>query len=245
MFETSTPFRDDLLRFEKIAHLHGFESFRPLIDGSVTNVNSLSPQLVQVGLTCVQIALARLWISWGIQPAAVVGHSLGEYAALHVAGVLSISDTIYLVGSRAKVLQEAYVFGSHAMLAVKSSVATVTKALAGEAFEIACISGSEETVLGGTLSAIDDIASRLATEGLNAIKLHVPFAFHTSQVDPILDDFEIEARSAVFAKPTIPVISPLFGKVITEAEVDASYLRRHLEKKSIFLQPLQQPRKTT
>lgn len=235
LFETSTPFRDDLLRFEKIAHLHGFESFRPLIDGSVTDVNSLSPQLVQVGLTCVQIALARLWISWGVQPAAVVGHSLGEYAALQIAGVLSISDTIYLVGSRAKVLQEACVFGSHAMLAVKSSVATVTKALAGEAFELACINGSEETVLGGTLSAVDDIASRLATEGLNAIKLHVPFAFHTSQVDPILDDFEIEARSAVFAKPTIPVISSLLGKVITEAEFDASYLRSHSREKVDFL----------
>ncbi|MCJ1283716.1 hypothetical protein MMC26_003047 [Xylographa opegraphella] len=235
LFETSAHFRDDLLRFEKIVQLHGFESFRPLIDGSVSDVDTLSPQLVQVGLTCVQIALARLWISWGIQPAAVIGHSLGEFAALHIAGVLSISDTIYLVGSRAKVLQEACVFGSHAMLAVKSSASTVTKALNGKDFEIACINGSEELVLGGTQSAIDEIASCLAREGLKAIKLHVPFAFHTSQVDPILDAFEIEARSAVFAKPTIPVISPLLGKVITNAEFNASYLRRHSREKVDFL----------
>ncbi|MCJ1378214.1 hypothetical protein MMC17_001311 [Xylographa soralifera] len=235
LFETSAHFRNDLLRFERIVHLHGFESFRPLIDGSVSDVDSLSPQLVQVGLTCVQIALARLWISWGVQPAAVLGHSLGEFAALHIAGVLSISDTIYLVGSRAKVLQEACVFGSHAMLAVKSSVSAVTKALNGKAFEIACINGSEELVLGGTQSAIDEIASCLASEGLKAIKLHVPFAFHTSQVDPILDAFEIEARSAVFTRPAIPVISPLLGKVVTEAEFDASYLRRHSREKVDFL----------
>ncbi|KAI9875645.1 MAG: hypothetical protein M1830_008148 [Pleopsidium flavum] len=235
LFETSPCFRNDLLQFEKIVRMEGFESFLPLIDGSVSDVDTLSPPLVQVGLVCIQVALARLWISWGVQPSAVVGHSLGEYAALHVAGVLSISDMICLVGTRATLLQKACVFGSHAMLAVKSSVATVERAVSGPDFEVACINGPEETVLGGTQQAIDDIAGRLAKQGLKGIKLHVPFAFHTSQVDPILDSFEHEASSAVFARPAIPVISPLLGRVVTEADFDPHYLRRHSREKVDFL----------
>jgi acyl transferase domain-containing protein len=105
IYSTSTPFRADLRLFDEIARQQGFASFLPLIDGGVEDFGLLTPVQTQVGLVCLQIALARLWASFGIKPAAVIGHSLGVYAALHFAGVLSISDTIFLVGSRGRLLE--------------------------------------------------------------------------------------------------------------------------------------------
>ena len=101
LYQTSKHFRSDLQLFNDLAQSQGFVPFLGLVDGSIGNINNLSPVAVQLGLVCIQIALVRLWSSWGIKPACVIGHSLGEYAALNAAGVISIADTIYLVGERA------------------------------------------------------------------------------------------------------------------------------------------------
>ena len=96
LFETSKQFHDDLTEFNAIAQRQGLPSFMALVDGSV-EVQNLPPTVVQLGMCCIQMALTRLWATWGIKPSVVIGHSLGEYAALEAAGVLSVSDTIYLV----------------------------------------------------------------------------------------------------------------------------------------------------
>ena len=80
-------------------------------------------------MACIQVALARMWASWGIHPVAVIGHSLGEYAALHVAGVISASDMILLVGRRAEILVEECTANTHGMLAVKGSAEAIKAAL--------------------------------------------------------------------------------------------------------------------
>lgn len=104
LFENVSSFQADVRRFDSIAQSQGFPSFLGLIDGSAADFKDLSPVVTQVGAACTQMALARLWISWGVTPSAVTGHSLGEYAALHVAGVLSASDAIFLTGTRAQML---------------------------------------------------------------------------------------------------------------------------------------------
>lgn len=111
LFKTSRQFRSDLEQFDHISRSQGFPSFMGLVDGS-KDIQTLSPVAVQLGMTCVQIALVHLWASWGVHPSIVIGHSLGEYAALNAAGVLSIADTIYLVGKRATLLETDCTIGT-------------------------------------------------------------------------------------------------------------------------------------
>ena len=229
-------FKSSISQFDKIARSQGFPSVLSLIDGSVTDISALSPVIVQLGAVCVQMALFKLWAMWGIEPTAVIGHSLGEYAALNAAGVLSASDTIYLVGTRARLLEEKCVAGSHAMLAVKGSIASIGQILDGDTFDIACINGPEETVVSGTNVNIDLLKDDLQDRGFKATKLAVPFAFHSAQVETILPDFERSMRNVEFREPSVPVISPLLGEVITEGSTfGPSYLQRHCRETVNFL----------
>lgn len=226
LFELSSHFRSDLLSFDSIAVSQGFPSFLPLVQGDVV-ISTLPAIVVQLGLTCIQMALTRLWATWGITPNLVLGHSLGEYAALNAAGVLSPSDTIFLVGERARLLQEKCTAGSHAMLATMSSARLISDLTADlQGLSIACINGPQETVLSGTVADIDVAAEKLASQGVRSKKLNLEYAFHSSQVDVILADYEDAANAVCFHSPRIPIISPLLSGVIND-NVDAAYLTRH------------------
>lgn len=239
LYRDYSVFRESIDEFNQIAHIHGFPSFLPLIDGSEPDVAKLSPVVVQLGLACFEMALARLWTSWGIRPGVVLGHSLGEYAALNVAGVLSASDAIYLVGRRAQLLVDRCTAGTHVMLAVKGDVATVTAAVGSRisAVDVACINGPQETVLSGASGVMGEIAQALDGAGFKCTQLRVPFAFHSAQVEPILDEFEAIARSVRYEAPRVPVISPLLGKLVDgeTSPIDATYLRNHARDAVNFL----------
>lgn len=228
LFELSSQFRADILNFDSIAREQGYPSFIPLVNGEV-EAKDLSPVTVQVGLCSIQMALTALWASWGVKAAVVIGHSLGEYAALNAAGVLSTSDTIYLVGERAKLLEDKCISGSHAMVATKASARHVMDIIGGNrGVEVACINGPQETVLSGKVADVDQAIDDLTGQGVKCTKLNVPYAFHSSQVDAILADFESIASYITFNKPSIPVISPLLASVLSEADsIDAKYLCRH------------------
>ncbi|KAI9877507.1 MAG: hypothetical protein M1830_003737 [Pleopsidium flavum] len=101
------------------------------------------------------------WTSWGLKPSVVIGHSLGEYAALNAAGVLSISDAIHLVRQRAKRLMERCTEGAHFMLAVKGSLSSIESAAGESFFEVACINGKQETVLTGTVEGMHSLSTTL------------------------------------------------------------------------------------
>jgi acyl transferase domain-containing protein len=236
LFETSKQFRSDILDFDRISQNQGFPSFLPLVDGTVTAMDSLSPVVLQVGQSCIQIALARLWTSWGISPTAVIGHSLGEYAALNVAGVLSVSDTIFLVGRRAQLLEENCIAGTHAMLAVATSVPSVKDILAGESPEVACINGPRETVISGPAEQMISYSKTLNGAGIKCVLLPTAYAFHSAQVSAILVSFSEQASCITFRNPTIPVLSPLLREVVTDGHIfGAEYLARHAREPVDFL----------
>lgn len=228
LFTVSKQFQRDLTMFSDQCQSLGFPSFLDLVTGEV-DANELSAVVLQLGLVCVQMALTRLWASWGIRPSIVLGHSLGEYAALEAAGVLSASDTIYLVGERAKLLEAKCISGSHAMLATKSSVHVIKEALSSSVgVEVACVNGAQETVLAGKVNDVLEAADRLTTQGTKCTKLNVQYAFHSSQVDPILDEFKETIKGVNFRKPTTPLISPLLSTVFNEQDSIADdYLSRH------------------
>ena len=245
LFQNVKSFQADIRRFDSIARSQGFLGFIDLVDDSAADFNDLSPVATQVGTTCVQMALARLWISWGVTPSAVIGHSLGEYAALHVAGVLSASDVIYLVGTRARLLEQRCTAGTHVMLAVKLPRSDVIPHLVGSSCEVACVNSPTDTVISGAKAEIDVLSNLFTTLNIKCVKLEIPFAFHSAQVEPILEDFELAAQGAKFEKPTIPFISSLLEDVVSDSgPVNTSYLRQACRKTVNFLGGIEAARLT-
>ena len=228
LFDSFPRFRADLRRFDQLAQSLGFPAFAHVITSTEGDVDGFTPVVIQLAIACLQMALNTLLKSWGITPDATVGHSLGEYAALNAAGVLTDSDTIYLVGKRAELLQERCNRGTHAMLAVKASQSDVGKLLTGKKYEIACINGPEDTVISGSNEQISAAQSIISTNKIKSTTLKVPFAFHSTQVDPILESFEVAASGVTFHKPAIPVLCPLSGDIVEEAGTfGPAYLARH------------------
>ncbi|MCJ1247156.1 hypothetical protein MMC30_004368 [Trapelia coarctata] len=230
LFLDSRFFREEITRFDRIAKDQGYLSFLPLVIGDSKVAGTLTPVQVQLGLVCVEICLARLWASWGIQPDIVVGHSLGEYAALNIAGVLSSVDTVHMVGQRASLLETRCNSGSHAMLAVRGQANAIGEILkeSSSQCEVACVNGPEDLVIAGPSEKIETLAAFLVSTGFRTTKLNVPFAFHSAQVDPILNDFEAVVNSVTLNAPRIPIISPLLGNVVRDHNTFTSeYFRRH------------------
>ncbi|KAK3370622.1 polyketide synthase [Podospora didyma] len=221
-------FRLDMERYDALCASLGLPSIAPLMNLTEGDFSELPPLVTQVGTTCMQMAIAKLWRSFGVEPTMVVGHSLGEYAALNVAGALSEADTIFLCGKRAQLIQENISFNTHAMLAVSTTVAEVNKICKGLDYEIACINAPSETVLSGTNEQIDEALKRVSATSLRKTKLQVPFAFHSSQMQPVLETFKLQTRAVKFQDPRIPIISPLLGEVLTTKEqLGSEYLARH------------------
>ncbi|GAW18495.1 hypothetical protein ANO14919_079710 [Xylariales sp. No.14919] len=240
MMEAFALFRTELRQLDHISRSLGFPSIMPVyMAKEVRSLDELAPVQVQLASVCMQIALARLWASWGIVPEAVVGHSLGEYAALNVAGVLCDSDTIYLVGTRATLLQDLCARGTHSMLVVRASTDTIEATLKNTPHQIACINSPIETVLAGPDDEVSIARSILSNAGIKTTKLKVPYAFHSSQVDPILAPFEKAAASARYLPPRCPVLCPLNGILVTTGGTfGPAYLSRHCRGPVNMLQAL-------
>lgn len=228
LFETSSHFKADIIRFDRIAQHQGFPSFLSLIDGGTADaqINDLEPVVTHLAHSCVQMAMYHLWGSWGVRPDLTIGHSLGEYAAFYAAGVLTSSDVIYLVGSRATLLLKYCSKGTHNMLHIKATPETINSYLAESPCEIACINQPTGTVISGPVDDINRLMAELLSNGYECAKLDVPFAFHSVQIHPILDAFTKLASSNIhFNAPLIPFGSPLLGRIISGGnELGASYL---------------------
>jgi acyl transferase domain-containing protein len=228
LFEENAFVRNELLQLDQIAQNLGFPSMLPFIQSEEPDVSKFAPSLVQLASICLQITLSKLWASWGIVPTAVVGHSLGEYAALNVAGVLSDTDTLFLVGGRAQLLEEKCTRGTHAMLVVKGSQEEISEALKGQDYETACINSPIETVLAGPNEQIAKLKEVLTAASFKTTLLKVPYAFHSSQLEPMVSDIEELASKVTFSTPNIPVLCPLDGSVVEDGNVfSASYLAKH------------------
>ncbi|KAL9079181.1 MAG: hypothetical protein Q9157_001932 [Trypethelium eluteriae] len=216
LYETISSFRQDILRFDRIAQQHGFLSYLPLItsDPNEFNVEDVDTVRAHIALVCVQMALYRLWVSWGIVPSLAIGHSLGEYAALYAAGVLNASDTIYLVGSRAELLTLHCTKGSHSMLAVKAPPSAVKRTISLTSCDIACANSPTNTVIAGSSHEIDRVSGTLREEGLECVPLSIPYAFHSAQVESWSQRYEGVASKIKYHAPTVPYISPLLERTV-------------------------------
>jgi naphtho-gamma-pyrone polyketide synthase len=162
LFVHFSSFRADICRYDQLCQQLHLPSIRKLFEDQSSFFDATSTML-QLALVSFQMALYRLWLSFGVTPIAVVGHSLGEYAALYAASVLSQADVINLVGQRALLLEKHCESGSHAMLAVRSSTHGLEATLgrSGVSYEVSCHNGPESVVLGGTKAQMESIRPSL------------------------------------------------------------------------------------
>ena len=248
LFDTHPSFRENILDCDQIAISHGFESFLPLISNEA--VENASPVQVQLAIVSIELSLASLWKSLGVTPAAVIGHSLGEYAALCTAGVLSMSDCLCLVGSRARLMLEKCTPGTQSMLAMACSVTDVENILrsspALSQCEIACANGPTATVVSGPADDIDQLQQLVTSAANSAIKstlLDVQFAFHSAQMDAVVDEFSTCTAKLNYSSPAIPFASTLLGTVVPAGSssglVDSTYLVRQMRERVRFEDALQ------
>lgn len=183
----------------------------------------------QPALFALEFALTELWRSWGVTPSAVIGHSVGEYAAACAAGVLSLEDAARLIAHRGRLMQALPAGGAMAAIFVPEAKMRLAIAPHAARVSVAAVNGPEQTVISGTADIIDAICQKFVDQGVRCQRLPVSHAFHSPLIDPMLDAFEREAATANFCAPRLRLVSNLTGRIAQSEEITrARYWREHV-----------------
>ncbi|GLB38792.1 putative polyketide synthase [Lyophyllum shimeji] len=238
LYQTWAVFRRYIVDCHEILTENGFPGILAII-GADTPTSGLSAleefQAYQASIFTLQYALAKVWMSWGLQPAAVAGHSLGEYAALAIAGVLSMKDALLVVAHRVRLMVQKCAVKTTGMIAVNLGSTAVRNALGASSnfsdLTIACYNSPIDCVVSGPSPQLQAFKAYLDAEiRCKNVLLTVPFGYHSQAMFPLLDDFTTEAQRYTFNPPSIPVVSNVLGEVILPGDssvFNAKYLARH------------------
>jgi phthiocerol/phenolphthiocerol synthesis type-I polyketide synthase E len=223
MYETNPIFRAQVdLCCERLAPELGLDLRDILYPANDADKIEAQDRLMQTSLTqpalfVVEYALAQVWLSLGVKPQVMIGHSLGEYVAATLAGVFTLNDALHLLAVRGKLIQS---LPGGTMLVVVLPEAEVVPLLT-KGLNLAAVNGPKLCVVSGPEETVAAFRQKLAGQGIVSRELKTSHAFHSDMMDPILAEFEAEVRRVPRNKPQIPIVSSLYGRIATDAEWNA------------------------
>jgi len=222
-------------------------ALRPFVDWSLTTELAADParsrldeiDVVQPALFAVQVALAALWRAWGIEPDAVIGHSMGEVAAAHVAGALSLEDAARIICQRSKLLRR--VSGQGAMAVVGLSMAETAVRLQGyeDRLSIAVSNSPRSTVVSGDPAALEELLAVLQADEVFCRAIKVDVASHSPQMDPLQAELETLLQEIRPGAAALPMYSTVFGGVVAGESLQAGYWMKNLRRPVLFTDTVQ------
>lgn len=213
----------------------------PLLEIIYPSTSSVSlineTQYTQPAIFVIEYALAKLWMSWGIKPISMIGHSIGEYVAACLAGVFSLEDALALVTARGQLMQQ---LPSGSMLSIPLSEAEV-QPLLDTNLSLGVVNGISNCVVSGTTGAIEALQDQLTTQGIDCRRLKTSHAFHSPMMEPILEPFLARVQQVNLNPPNIPFISNVTGTWIKAEEAsNPTYWTTHLRQTVRFGEGLQE-----
>ncbi|MDY7023049.1 MAG: type I polyketide synthase, partial [Cyanobacteriota bacterium] len=230
LYQDEAHFREQVDYCAQILEPHLQLDLRQLIYPDPDQAQTASQKLKQTAITqpalfVIEYALARLLITWGIQPQAMIGHSIGEYVAACLAGVFSLEDALALVAIRGQMMQSLPDGSLLAVFLPQEAIASLLNS------ELSLASSNSPTVsaVSGTPTAIDALEKQLQTQGIDYRRLQTSHAFHSQMMEPILADFTDKVSEFQLNSPEIPYVSNVTGTwITTEEATDPGYWARHL-----------------
>ncbi|KAK3695799.1 beta-ketoacyl synthase [Podospora appendiculata] len=235
LMKTSPPFKDIIMNCDKIIRGLGFSSILGMFSNDQVTAEALGEgqQIITSQCACIALeyALAKTFMRWWIIPDYVMGHSLGEYAALCVAGVLTLEDTFRMVATRAKLMVDSCLPDASGMLACNLAAENAQQIISQNNkladLTIACQNGVADCVVGGPLDEIDIFQQDCKARKVRTKILDVPYAFHTAAMDPILEPLRELGQSVAFGRPAIPVMSNVHGRLLEDDDLTGDYFALH------------------
>jgi acyl transferase domain-containing protein len=238
IYQTEAIFREQVDSCSEILLPQLGLDLRHLIYPDEENSDRASKQLQQTAIAqpaifVIEYALTKLWQSYGVNPVAAIGHSIGEYVAACIAGVFSLEDALSLVAARGQMMQQ---LPNGAMLAIPLPEDRV-KSLLGQELSLAAINQPFQCVVSGSTTAVDALENQLTTQGIECRRLHTNHAFHSQMMEPILEAFAHRVKQVTLNPPNIPYISNLTGTWITATQAtNPDYYAQHLRSTVLFAQ---------
>jgi acyl transferase domain-containing protein len=242
LYENEPVFRQEINRCSEILRPLLGRDLRTILYPEQADIEEVTDVLQQTAFTqpalfVIEYALAKLWLSWGIQPQAMVGHSIGEYVAACMGGVFSLEDALSLVVDRGRLMQG---LPAGSMLAVFLPAQELKQLLDG-ALDLAVINAPSLCVVSGTAEAIESLENGLVKQEVGCRRLHTSHAFHSRMMEPIMEPFAARVGRVRLSPPTIPIVSNVSGTWMSPEEAtNPHYWAAHLRQTVRFSDGLQE-----
>jgi len=234
LYESEPAFRAAIEECESLVRRYAGWSLVEQLLAPAENSQLDHTEFAQPAIFCVEVALARLWESWGVAPAVVIGHSAGEVAAAHVAGVLGLDEAVRVVVHRGRLMERATGLGKMAAIHLPASQVSERIKAFSESISIAALNSPESTVISGDPQLVERLTADWLREGVGCRMLPVNYAFHSMQMDPYSAELPRLLESVAISKQSVPMISTVTGTITDGNQFHAEYWGQNVRLPVLF-----------
>jgi acyl transferase domain-containing protein/acyl carrier protein len=239
LLDAAPVFRDALVRCD--------EALRSRFDRPILEALRADPEgspldateIAQPAIFAVQVGLAEILKSWGVAPDVVIGHSVGEVAAAHVAGALSLQDAIAVVHHRSRLMQRLAGKGGMALVGLRAHDVRTRLEPFASALSVAAVNAPESTVVSGDRAALDAFVASLTSDGIATRMLRVNYAFHCTQIDPMTGELRAALASIRPTDGRVKLVSTVTGRIANGVELTGEYWARNMREPVLFADAVQ------